>query len=1092
MKIVLAEDRSGQLFEERTFTGDVVLVGRDPAVCHYFFSQEQWPMVSRKHAEFRLGEGRCMVSDTTSRFGTFVNGERVSSPVEVRVGSHVQLGGGGPILRVVSIEQSATSSAEPKGSDLGRMETFRDSRGAVREVPPATSPLEVVSAPATPDTGIQKKTPTVPPPTPPPSSARTGPAHLDLIDSHTSKVRRIELNREVTRLGRDPEGEVVIDADAAVVSRRHAEVRKSGDQFSIHDLKSFNGTLVNGLRVTEAVTLFDGDQIQLGAGGPLLRLVDPAHPAPARRPAQPGAPSSSQAAIPSAFGQIAAMAGQTIVSTSGSLQQSRPPDSSQPQLLARLSFDQRPQLMVGRAPDNDLRLDGLQISNHHARFARDNGRVTVEDAGSTNGVYVNGERIGGRRPVQLSDVIQIGPFVLQADAAQGVAVYDTRSKTRIDCINIAKVVTNRSGGGSIKLLDDVGLTIQPNEFVGLLGPSGAGKSTLMDSMNGMRPATSGYVLINNLDLYRHLDSLKQSIGYVPQDDIIHRELTVYRTLYYVARLRLSRDVSGREIDQIVNEVMDVTGLSERRDVPVGQLSGGQRKRVSIAVELITKPSVIFLDEPTSGLDPATEEKIMKLFRQIAESGRTVVLTTHAMENVKLFDKIVVLMRGKLVFYGAPQEALAHVKADSFKDLYDKLEAPIDRQIAALPPLPANATKSQKQARKQQREQISEQVADDWKHQFQSTEAYRRNVVEPLSVLPRDGRAVAPAKRRKSIIDAVRQWGTLTRRYLEVLSRDKFNLLILFGQAPIIAFLTYLVVGAKSPRDFPYFMLALVSIWFGTSVASREIIRERAVYTRERMVNLSLLPYVASKLFVLALIVSFQCVLLFGSLKFLHYAGLMNLPGWAIPQLAVILITAMVGIALGLLISAIVKTSEMATSLVPLILIPQILFSGLVGVPVNTARVIGTLMPATWAFDGLKRWSRLDTLDEEGSDPDGENKGRGLYKHYEDINDEHIAGAREDVANYKKDAEDDSKEYERKMKDYVKDLQSGVQSTQPAAPKLKPAPEVHGAEKIPEDLSNYVNFLHPWGNIVLDPFVLILMFFSMVIATIITLRAQDIL
>ena len=176
-------------------------------------------------------------------------------------------------------------------------------------------------------------------------------------------------------------------------------------------------------------------------------------------------------------------------------------------------------------------------------LSRSNGNVSIEDAGSTNGVYVNGERISGRRGVQLSDVIQIGPFVLQADAAQGVAVYDTRSKTRIDCINITKIVKNRSGGGTIKLLDDVGLTIQPNEFVGLLGPSGAGKSTLMDSLNGMRPATSGYVLINNLDLYRHLDSLKQSIGYVPQDDIIHRELTVYRTLYYVARLRLSRDVS---------------------------------------------------------------------------------------------------------------------------------------------------------------------------------------------------------------------------------------------------------------------------------------------------------------------------------------------------------------------------------------------------------------------------------------------------------------------------------------------------------------------------------------------------------------------
>jgi ABC-type multidrug transport system ATPase subunit/pSer/pThr/pTyr-binding forkhead associated (FHA) protein len=1040
-------------------------------------------MVSRKHAEFRLDEGRCTVVDANSRFGTFVNGQKISAPVQVRVSDHIQLGAGGPILRVVSIEQSPAAEAPPKRAEMGRMETVRDARAGGEPGPP--------TAPKIPSP--EPRTPATPPPTPPPIPARAAPAYLDLVDSRTGQSRRIELNKEVTRLGRDPEGEVVIDVDAAVVSRRHAEIKKIDGQFSISDLKSFNGTLVNDQRIAESVQLFDGDRIQLGVGGPVLRVVDPSHPAPARRVMQPGGPTPSQQAIPSAFGQIAAMAQrQTIVSTSGSLQPKAAQVSGQPQLLARLSFETRPQLSVGRAPDNDVRLDGLQISNHHARFSRTNGSVSVEDAGSTNGVYVNGERISGRRGVQLSDVIQIGPFVLQADAAQGVAVYDTRSKTRIDCINITKVVKNRSGGGTIKLLDDVGITIQPNEFVGLLGPSGAGKSTLMDSLNGMRPATSGYVLINNLDLYRHLDSLKQSIGYVPQDDIIHRELTVYRTLYYVARLRLSRDVSRREIDQIVNEVMDVTGLSERRDVAISQLSGGQRKRVSIAVELITKPSVIFLDEPTSGLDPATEEKIMKLFRQIAESGRTVVLTTHAMENVKLFDKIVVLMRGKLVFYGAPQEALAHVKADSFKDLYDKLEAPIDQQLASMGALPPNATKSQMAAFKHQREQISEQVADDWKKKFQQTEQYRRNVVEPLSVLPRDGRAPAPPKRRMGIIDTVRQWGTLTRRYMEVLTRDKFNLLILFGQAPIIAFLTYLVVPDKSPRDFPYFVMALVAIWFGTSVASREIIRERAVYTRERMVNMRLLPYVGSKLFVLAMIVSFQCLLLYGSLKFMHYTGLLSVPGWAIPQITIVLITAMVGIALGLFISAIVKTSEMATSMVPLILIPQILFSGLVGVPQNTARVISTVIPATWAFDGIKRFSTLDTLDEEGSDPDGANKGRGLYKHYEDLNDDHIVKAKEDVENYKKSAEDDSKEYERKMKDYVKDLQSGIQSTQPAAPKLKPVPEIHDADKIPEDVSNYINFLHPWGNIILDPFVLLLMFFGLVIATVIALRAQDIL
>lgn len=1077
MKIVLAEDRGGKLLGERAFTSDTVIVGRDPAICHFFFSQNQWPMVSRRHAEFRLSGGRWTVGDTNSRFGTYVDGRKITVPVEVRVGSHVQLGAEGPILRVLSIEQTA-SQPQPQSRP-----TEIDRAPTVHDAPVAASPVAD-------DQSSSQSVPTdVRPPAPSPAPIR--PALLELVDQSSGKVRRFELNRELTRLGRDPEGDVVIDAAAAVVSRRHAEIRQVEGQFAVVDLKSFNGTLVNGQRITGPTKLCDKDQVQLGTGGPVLRLVDPAHPAVAPRGQQGGAAAAQP--IPSEFGQIAAMARrQTIVSTSGTLPPQTMPGSGPSQLLARVAFDNRAQLSVGRAPDNDVRLDGLQISNHHARFMRSNGNVALEDAGSTNGVYINGQRITGRRTVQHSDVIQIGPFVLQVDAQHGVAVYDTRSKARIDCLNIVKIVANRSGGGSIKLLDDVSLTVQPNEFVGLLGPSGAGKSTLMDSLNGMRPATSGFVLVNNLDLYRHLDSLKQSIGYVPQDDIIHRELTVYRTLYYVARLRLSSDVSTKEIDQIINEVMDVTGLSERRDVPVSQLSGGQRKRVSIAVELITKPSVIFLDEPTSGLDPATEEKIMKLFRQIAESGRTVILTTHAMENVKLFDKIVVLMRGKLVFYGAPQEALAHVKAESFKDLYDKLEDPIDQRIAAMPPLPPNAAKSQKQAFKRQREQIAEQVADEWKQKFQQTPQYRRNVVEPLSALPRDGRAVAPPRRHTSPTDSLRQWATLTRRYMEVLGRDKFNLLILFGQAPIIAFLTYLVVGATQPRDFGYFVLALVSIWFGTSVASREIIRERAVYTRERMVNLRLLPYVASKLFVLSLIVSLQCLLLFGSLKLLHYVGLMNLPGWALPQLFVVLVTAGVGIALGLFISAIVRTSEMATSLVPLILIPQILFSGLVGVPKGASKVIGTVMPATWSFDGVKQFSTLDTLDEEGSDPKGENEGKGLYKHYEDLNDRNIDKARDDVTNYKKDAERDLKDYEKKMKDYVRELQGGQQTSQPVAPKLKPAPEVKGAEKVPEDLSNYISFLHPWGHWIIDPFVLLVMFFALVIATIVTLRAQDIL
>jgi ABC-type multidrug transport system ATPase subunit len=740
--------------------------------------------------------------------------------------------------------------------------------------------------------------------------------------------------------------------------------------------------------------------------------------------------------------------------------------NQQPQLLMSLTFGNKHELVIGRSDECDIKLDGLQISNRHARLVVTNTGIVVEDLNSTNGIYLNGKRIG-RQNIGVDDSIQIGSFIIKVDHANNVGVFDTRSKTRIDAVNITKDVKNRAGGGMIRLLDGVSLSVQPNEFVGLLGPSGAGKSTLMDAMNGMRPASGGSVLINNLDLYQHLDSLKQSIGYVPQDDIIHRELTVYRTLYYVAKLRLSRDVSTKEIDQIIEEVLDVTGLTERSSVPISQLSGGQRKRVSIAVELITKPSVIFLDEPTSGLDPATEEKIMNLFRQIAESGRTVILTTHAMENVKLFDKLVVLMRGKLVFYGTPDEALKHLGAASFKDLYDKLEEPIEQRILATG---GNLL------------QITEQVAEEWKNKFSQTPQYRNNVYEPLKELGTLQSSGVRKKNRLGLFGAIRQWGTLSKRYAQVLLRDKLTLFILFAQAPIIAFLTFLVMGNDQPRDFVYFMVSLVAVWFGTSVASREIIRERAIYKRERMVNLGLFPYLCSKLFVLGIIVGIQCLLLFIPLKFFDLVGLMPMPGVlaGIPQLWIVLLTSGVGIALGLLISALVKTSEMATSLVPLILIPQILFSGLVGVPQGISKVAGLVMPATWSFDTMKRYSTLDTLEKEGAFQDGETNGEGLYKFIEIENDKIIADAKTELKEYKKASEDKLDKFERELKI----------GNNPSAPKLDDPPKIGEAKKLPADLSKYVNFLHPWMHEILNQLVLMLMFGILVIVTLIVLRLQD--
>jgi hypothetical protein len=353
---------------------------------------------------------------------------------------------------------------------------------------------------------------------------------------------------------------------------------------------------------------------------------------------------------------------------------------------------------------------------------------------------------------------------------------------------------------------------------------------------------------------------------------------------------------------------------------------------------------------------------MRLFRRIAESGRIVIMTTHAMDNVRLFDKIVVMMQGKLVFYGTPDEALAFLEAADFKQLFDRLERPVSEALS--------------QGGEANRRAAAAAAAETWKSRFEATPQYRKNIQEPLSSQNLAGPSVRQKKRRLGVLGSIGQWATLSRRYLEVLLKDKLTMFVLFAQAPAIALLTFLVMGAKQPRDFVYFVVALVAFWFGTSVSAREIVRERPVYIRERMVNLGILPYLGSKLFVLGLIVGFQCLLLFVPLKFFDLTGLMPMPGelLGLPQLWAMMLTAAVGIALGLFISALVRTSEMATSLVPLILIPQILFSGIVGVPTGISKVAGLTMPAAWSFDTMKRFSTLDTLEAEGADPRGATKG----------------------------------------------------------------------------------------------------------------------
>ena len=1052
MTLILVEVNTATPKPEMTFNKPVVRVGRDAVECDVVFDKAAYPMVSRRHAEFRFESGAWVVDDLNSTYGVLLNGDKVGPARAIAVGNKVQFGPDGPTLVVIWLDAVHQPSPEPV--------KFREPANV--PVPGSLVSAEPQSAKQTPVAVAPRMEPRADPWEVSPMAnapvlkpAGTPSASLEFVGEPSRPA--FILGSPSVWLGRDPACDVVIDGNAGMVSRRHAEIRAEGEGFVVEDNKSFNGTLVNEQRISAITPLYHDDSIRLGVGGPVLRFNAPGRTAP-KGSSLPGQRAVAKEQTGSLGKTPEAVSGSNtmIFDRESAVKYVQKGSPAQPQLLMSVVFGDKSQLTVGRSPNSDIKLDGLQISNQHARLARTQVGVTVEDLRSTNGVYVNGKRVT-REHIGPHDSIQIGAFVITVDAAHRINVFDTRSRTRLDVVNVTRQVKDRSAG-TLTLLDSISLSIRPNEFVGMLGPSGAGKSMLMEVMNGNRAATSGNVLVNNTDLHRHLDSLKQSIGYVPQDDIIHRELTVYRTLYYVAKMRLSRDVSSAEIRQIIDEVLDVTGLSERRNVRVSKLSGGQRKRVSIAVELITKPSIIFLDEPTSGLDPGAEERIMKLFRQITEAGRTVVMTTHAMENVRLFDKIVVLMAGKLVFYGTPDEALVTLKAASFKELFSRLEQPV-----------ADAIRTHGEAN---RKQITEQVAETWKGKFRETPQYEEYIRRPLADLGAMAPSSRQKKRRLGLVGSISQWITLSRRYFSVLLRDKLTLFILLAQAPIIALMTFLVTGSEQPRDFVYFVLALVSMWFGTSVSAREIIRERPVYKRERMVNLGLIPYLASKLSVIGIIVAVQCLMLFVPLKLLDVAGLMTMPGelFGMPQLWAMMLTAAVGVGLGLFVSGLVRTSEMATSLVPLILIPQLLFSGLAGVPEGVSRVVSMTMPAAWSFDTMKRFSTLDTLEPEGAKEQGKTKGRGLYKYIEEENEKIVAKAKKDFEDYKRLNQD----------------------RLPGEPAIQIAddPSSTSVKKVPDDLSGYVTFLHPWMNEVLNQIVLMVMFGVLAVATLIVLRLKD--
>ncbi|NJM77239.1 MAG: ATP-binding cassette domain-containing protein [Acaryochloridaceae cyanobacterium RU_4_10] len=332
-----------------------------------------------------------------------------------------------------------------------------------------------------------------------------------------------------------------------------------------------------------------------------------------------------------------------------------------------ISLRNRTHLSFGRDPNNDIVIDHPVISLFHATLEWQAGTWSIKDLESSHGTYIN-ERATQQAILQPGDILHIGPYEFQLTSEETLIQRFEVGKLRLDACNLVYRV------GSLKLLQNISLSVFPEEFVTIVGVSGAGKSTLLNALSGFRPATRGNVFVNGHNLYQNYDAYRTELGYVPQDDIIHLDLSVQQALDFAARLRLPPDISPPERRRQVQQVLEDLELLEQSKTLVKNLSGGQRKRVSIGVELLTKPSLFFLDEATSGLDPGTELQMMRLLRRMATQGRTVILVTHTTKNLSLSDLVVFLAKGgRVAFFGPPQEALAYFEVEEFDEIYIKVE-----------------------------------------------------------------------------------------------------------------------------------------------------------------------------------------------------------------------------------------------------------------------------------------------------------------------------------------------------------------------------------------------------------------------------------
>ncbi|MGH8887238.1 MAG: FHA domain-containing protein [Egibacteraceae bacterium] len=695
-------------------------------------------------------------------------------------------------------------------------------------------------------------------------------------------VRRFDA--EVT-VGRHPASMVVLDDPR--VSRHHATIRREGGGWWWED-HSRNGSWHGGVQVRRLAV--DG-QVTLCLGdpdGPVVTLEAWTGPR--------GAPQAGRGL--------------------GSFTTSH-------QLAATIR--------IGRAPDNDVVLaDDLTVSRHHAELRRHPDRLEIVDVGSRHGTYVDGTRVAAAT-VAEGTVIGIGRHQLVVRSDRVEAYIDDAAF--LDVTDLCVAVDR----GRKQLLDRISLTVEPGQLLAVVGPSGAGKTTLLRALTGVAPATGGTVAYNGRDLYESLDELRYRIGYVPQDDILHSQLRLRAALSYAAELRFAPDSRPGEREARIDEVLCELGLTDRADLPIAKLSGGQRKRASVGLELLTRPALLFLDEPTTGLDPGRERSVMELLRQLADGGRTVVVITHAVASLELCDRVLVLAPGgQMAFFGPPKELLAFFETTDHAQVFQHLD----------------------------------DETWDWPARFQSHPAYDAYVAGPARRSRPGGGVGRPATRRGAGFR--QQLGTLVRRNLAVLASTRAYAALLVAQAPVMAALLLLTLRGGnlapdqgSPRNV-LLLLVVAAIAMGLVNACREIVRELPIYRRERTVGLSLGAYLASKFGCLGVLAAAQTAvvtaIVVGAQDGPPDAVLLGSP---LLEIGVILFLAAVAAgALGLAVSAVVSTDAAALVMIPVLIVAQLVLSNAL---LEVEDRLGLAQaawatPGYWAFDAAATSANLLDLE----------------------------------------------------------------------------------------------------------------------------------